>query len=774
MSSGPCADTLWNPFCINPRPSELKPRPTDPYSWYQDDDGTWHEAMPWQASMTYFQGEIVSFSGQMFSCNAEGRLDSTTGPASGPKCFLEPNSFLAILTNEWVLRNSLNPTFPNFECDSKSSPLPDPQSGACEHSETSGVAARCVNPCIRLANGKLAVNKFASQCRVFPNATTGGQQDLTKPCPTVCPSACIELWEQCPQGTAILTTLAQTKTIADLMSLTGPLRADGSPNPLWPPNYNTETGALGKPYLECYPFNVSFCEIPSSRQQTLLKDGEPVVNPLTLKPIQVCYSNCQPGTTQNKSNPLVCDFIGDHPVMCNPQFFDPYYELFSSKQTGCIARALPTKNGSTCIYGSYPVVNENMNIEWCLPTCPAGFINDLSHSTCIATCSNSVNAVYDNGEYNVFLDYVDFYATTNRCILEPNGTQESDCALKYVPGRCPAIQRIPATSLILTQKVDIKSKQYNTVPIRADSINLTGDPQLAEFVKGLKRYQDSNAPVLQGTTVACPQGMRITLPGTGDTNLNPHLCYDECLKGYEPFSFCNNGQASCSENNRVFACRAKCPDPSEGLGPWRTSSDGLSCEYQYPGVLPQDPSLWVLCPEDGRYAVLQASPSDIGTVVNSGVNRQPPMCVRNFYLKQSACPIGFNAVKNAGADAAKYALACAEACNSNEALILTNNSYVCQATSSGDQTSGRHDFDLIAASDTDRIADNFKSRVLTRKSFSKSVGQDPNNGLPNNDAPLPGQPTQGQSLTRLILLVVGGVALVLILKLFTGGKKSSD
>lgn len=668
---------------------------------------------------------------------------------------------------------------------------PNAKTGTCEASALSGPASQCVNPCIRV-NGKLYVNKNAFECRVFPGATAGANPDPTLGCPTVCPSACVELWETCPPGTGPLTTLVHTKGAVDLMALTGPLRADGTLNPLFPNNYaannypanvlnanqwgqayQTMPVTYGKPYTECYAYNTDFCEMPLARQM-----ANPAYGPTnTGVDPYVCYAPCPTGTVQSIADPQLCVFatlagaagpsgpsgIGDgttgpsgssgpffpattvtQSIFCPPQYFTPAYSSNTGEggiQIGCRAKPLAIKKGTTCMAGHTAYVNEQFTLEWCMPTCPTGYVQDLTHSTCIASCQGSDDSSSSDQDYNGFLDVVDFYGNGSRCmqthITTANNVKvilEKDCAQDNQPGRCPARQYAPASSSDMGYVVGTLNalEDVAAVVVAYNSLNTSCQAYSAEekTVRNneqaiIKEYQDSNPTLSNGQPyVSCPEGMEI---GDARCNENADLCYDKCDAGFEPVQVCSDGtlldadkasagSISCPMSKIAYVCRAKCPAPSEGYGVWepRASAAAAWCEYRYPGPVPADPSLWQQCPDDGRYFNLSAA-------TNGGVGK-PPMCMRTQYMRQSTCPIGMNEVKGA-------ATRCVQACGPDEALIVTvvNGKSVikCQKGCSQD---GRYATDPKAVVDTN-AKEEFANRVCIRKNFAKGIGQDPQSGF---------------------------------------------
>lgn len=663
-----CDESPNNPFC-------LEPKPTDPYNWIFW-DSKWNYAQDFQVGYTQPQsGTLYRIANNFFYCQAS--CAGIPGDSSGVG--YEPVGGSLLYTYGSTCPAPVGLT--NY------APIPNPKTGACERTQLNDP---CVNPCVRQANGTLSVNSNSGSCRVFPNVTSGGNQSyLNNSCPTVCPSACVELWQSCPPGTGPLTTLAQTKSSVDLLSLTGPYRQDGEINPLWPTNYsstrnpiktpNAQSGAqpiFGKPYTECYAYNTEFCDLPMAWQKTV----ESVLGTKTTQ----CFSSCPAGTFPDSLDPSICNFLPDNriiksneitsndklqTVFCNPQYFNPvYFADQGGIQKGCQSRGLPAKQGSSCIQGTSPYVNEFFNLEWCMPDCPTGYFFDLSQSTCVASCQGTIQEVY-----NPYLDYVDLYSTTNRC------EEGKDCLQNNTPGRCPSKSTSPTNSRLVTLRNSVNST--------------TSDTKLSD----------------------CPVGME---GGNPARNEQANLCYDVCQDGYEPVSFCNNNQPSCSNENLIFSCRAQCPRHSEGLGPWSEKNNNpiFSCTYNYPGnIAPTDPNLWVPCPDDGRFYTLQTLPlsdTSISTLV-----RTEPLCIRKSYLRRTTCPIGFTLTNNE----------CLSSCNSNDALVTDSNGITTCQSSLNHST--RHSFDLQALVDGSNAKKKFQGHVLLRKAFSRGLGSDPNQGL---------------------------------------------
>jgi len=783
-----CGSEIANPFCFQTSPS-------DPSNWWYDSNNTWNQASLWSPLVSYSTGQSVMYNQQIYVCTRSCPSNSGT-PVS------------ADANLGWVSA-SLHPSFVPSQCPANYpasgptmyKPQPDPNTGTCEKSTLDDP---CVNPCIRLPNGKLTVNKNVSQCRVFPNTSSGGTNDSTGAsgptiCPTVCPQSCVELWETCPQGTGPLTTLLQTKSPLDLFSLTGALRKDGTPNPLWPANSSATfagTPFLGtKPYTECYQYNTRFCDLPLAWQETSLLGT-------------FCFSNCPAGTVQDSSSPRNCLFLPIDPsvdpntsaftsstpiqkVFCNPQYFTPlYWTDKPGLQKGCTAIPLESKQGSTCPLSTSAVVNENFTLEWCMPDCPNGYVQDLTQSTCLATCEGLSNDSY----YNAFWDYVDFYAMSNRCkttSTTANGvtySSESQCIQNKTPGRCPMPQQIPPDSSIydVGPQGPLSASQHPMdVLIRATSIDTVGPYQSnqrwkqtgigltdQEYATFLSKYQSlqslqSNRPNKQFNTNRpssqtfgeCPTGM--VFGSSASAHENQALCYDSCTEGYEPYAYCANGSKTCSSDNVVFGCRALCPNKNEGLGIWKSSTfdDGNQgrlqiCTYQYPqGNVPSDPNLWAVCPDDGRYYVLQASSSDLNS---TSANRQQPMCVQKTYLRQSSCPNGFNATTNAKTKA----LRCVQACDSNDVVVTNSNGeVVCQSTTTNH--SNRHDLDITCLADSENTKPEHRHRVYRRKNLTRGIGVDPSVGVPGppDSSAIQNIKTTGLAVGGLL----GGVGLFMLL-----------
>ena len=824
-----CGSLLVNPYC-------LLGYPTDPYSWYFYQD-EYKQAFPWNASKSYPIDSGATYNGLTYICTASG---CNTAPPSNT------------VGDPWTLLSSLvSPQNRPLECDRVGGPVPNPESGVCEKSPLNGPEAACVNPCIRLSSGILAVNKNAQQCRVFPNATDGGNATTVigptgaiTTCPTVCPSACVEFWESCPPGTAPLTTLIQTKTPDDLMSLTGPYKADNglypepSYNKLWPTNYSRYVNGLppigGKPYTECYSYNTEFCELPMARQETV--SGPDPRSPLGLfqNPITVCYSQCPAGTFQDPADPYTCLFVPlsgvfnplnpfsygpETPVQkvfCNPQYFNPAYwdatqhPNFAGTQKGCTAKPLPAKQGSTCPSGTSPIINENFNLEWCLPDCKTGYVADLTQSSCIATCQGAFATASgiptENAKsttaYNKFLDYVDFYAQAYRCIEETytsgNSTVnvEVDCIQNYTSGRCPAQQKdasnddvykFDIVDISATNPFDVLTK-YSSInkqcvsKLYRDYIQSSGTSGIPKsqfdayisFLEKVKKYQDihTNGPnklskwyTLEDSYVECPANME---QGSALCQENNALCYDICIDGYEPVTYCRNGASTCDPANTVYACRALCPSENEGLGPWKpvTLPNGVfACEYQYPNGVPTNPNFWETCPEDGRYIILQTDLSTGATTTQGAADRKPPLCVRDTFLRQITCPNGFTEVF----DSATGLTSCQRACSEGDlTLTLDSGKVVCQNVQI---QNSRYQYDLTAGADYEATKVEFRPRVMRRLNYARGIGLDPNIGITN-----PSTPTESPWLSWLkyIGYIILGIILFTILKLvFFPGKKGN-
>jgi len=734
-------------------PFQLKKNPSDPSSWIYVSNGAngyhWIQATLWSPIKTYAQYDhIVYNTNYYFSLKVSNQGHNPN----------QPNSVW------WSLTQFNGPWQPNTCTASYQGAQSDPFTGTCEKSALNDP---CVNPCIRLPSGSLKVNQTSSMCRVFPTTTSGGtaQVGTTFNCPTVCPSACVELWETCPEGTGPLVTLSQSKSPVDVLALTGPYQSDGhTVNPLFPlnylGNYNDSTTSLaplnGKPYTECYAFNTAFCELPNAWQETTLLG-------------QFCYSNCPVGTIQDPTNRGNCLFLpidtSKNPfdptqvtyqsplnsVYCNPQYFNPLYFSVTpgtpggGVQKGCSAKPLPTKQGSSCPYGTLPYVNDFFSLEWCMPDCPSGFVQDLFQTTCIATCEATYTG---QPTFNSFLDYVEFYAISNKCAvaLDVMGNLvEKKCIQNETPGRCHLPFTVPSkpnpNSLLLFDNVlglQVNNAPLQNINVKYSSIDLQGpkamnksfnqteiglsNEEYKQFLtkySALKEYQESFG--VPDGSLECPEGMVLGNAALGLTNESQNLCYDTCADGYEPISYCPNGALQCT--NYTFACRSMCPAKSEGLGPWIDTPDP-GCAYQYPNnVIPADPNLWNSCPDDGRYYVQQSNTNDIQKASSS--QRNPPVCLKKTYLRQITCPNNYNILlsKDSGGPV------CSSACNSDEAFIKSSsNVYTCSTVGS---QSENHSIDLQALADSNNASLAFKNKILKRKNFSKGFGVDPNQNLPS-------------------------------------------
>lgn len=672
---------------------------------------------------------------------------------------------------------------------------PNAQTGQCEPTPLSGFVdisasgqppslKNCVNPCVRLANGKLAVNKNSVQCRVFPN-TSGSNPSIEANggCPTVCPAACAELWETCPAGTGPLTTLVHTKSAEDVLALSGPTLIDGTtPNPLWPVVANGQVVYEGKPYTECYAYNTQFCELPLAQQarnpEFVSSTATPSISPY------VCYAQCPTGTQPSPKIPNLCLYasliVGTgtvrQTVVCPPQYFVPEYGTGddSGKQVGCKAIPLPVKGGTTCPTGFQAYVNEQLTLEWCMPDCPSGYVQDVYQNTCVATCQGSTPPASNEitTQYNLFQDYVEFNAQGNRC------KDSGACAQNNVPGMCRARRSSPKA--FHDSIFDVHPTVANNL-IHHESINdlksLQGTARDAEYearkalLSSLRAHQrlHNNRPS-QGSVhagsrdslVSCPTGM---FKGEISLGENPSLCYDKCAAGYTANMTCRNGGLSsggsdglCPEADRVLQCMADCPSTSEGLGLWTPKTDGNShyCEYQYPnGQPPADPSMWKRCPSDGRFHVMDSSTSELPLSA-----RRTPMCMRKSYGRLSSCPSGFGEIVDLQGRSA-----CVESCSTDSILVPDKSgALVCQSACSAD---GRYSTDALALVD-DATLEQFKDRVCTRRNFSKGLGVDPQADLSALRAAAAGPPAPKSAFTGPLYAALALVALFLFFKVIGG------
>jgi hypothetical protein len=238
------------------------------------------------------------------------------------------------------------------------------------------------------------------------------------------------------------------------------------------------------------------------------------------------------------------------------------------------------------------------------------------------------------------------------------------------------------------------------------------------FQSSVSQYQQALGKSKQAVPLGeCPENMYFGSSACGE---NPALCYDRCTFGYEPIVTCSNGSNTCADDEKVYGCRAKCPAPEEGLGPW-TSIDNaplFTCAYAYPnGTSPSDPNLWTPCPDDGRYTALENSPTDVAVTFATAA-RKEPLCVRSTYLRKSTCPVGYNEIANAGGQT------CIQACDFNDIIVtLPDNTVVCQSSPSQNK---RHEIDFVAVADSHNAKSSFRHRVSQRKSFGRGLGTDPN------------------------------------------------
>ena len=734
-----CDGSDDNPFCLNRVP-------TDPYNWIYHNGVNgpyWYYAI--HNEDTYEFDKVYFINNEYYYCGSQGGCQESSSSSSGDSGSgsLQQVNDSPINYKGFTSQNCPSP--PGYQFYAQ---LPNKRTGSCEKTP---INDPCVNPCVRLENGSLAVNSLTSQCRVFPNVTEGGNASINNnSCPTVCPNACVELWESCPPGSGPLTTLAQTKTPIDLFSLSGPYRSDSAQNPFWPSNYANFDSAtnpqgnpiLGKPYTECYSYNTEFCDLPMGWQETIPASIVPatLTSPQIIVPQTTsCYSSCPKGTYPDPTNSKACLFLGVdgtsqvssgntnfQKVFCNPQYFNPIYMPAPNAgiQKGCEARPLPSKQGSSCPEGTMPVVNEFFGLEWCLPNCPQGYFFDLTQSTCVATCQGTTPAT---SAFNQFLDIFNFYATTNRCNPGVNCIQDN------TPGRCPIGQTPVKNSQIYNYP---EGTPLSQIPISHNSV----DPTLvaSSVVNDLQDLQNnSDKPLGQ-----CPANMSFGKP---NSNQLQSLCYDNCDPGYIPVEFCANGQAKCSNTDLIFACRALCPSHNEGLGPWREINlDTIfTCAYNYPGnVVPSDPNLWATCPDDGRYTILQNISASDASVI-SGIARKENLCIRKSYLRRVTCPLGFT----------QNGSECLSACDASDTIMTSaDGSVICQASNTD---TSRHDNDLAASADAHNAKEPFKKHVLTRKAFSRGLGTDPNTGL--------GTPSPFPSWTKYISYFIAALVGIFIL-----------
>jgi hypothetical protein len=292
--------------------------------------------------------------------------------------------------------------------------------------------------------------------------------------------------------------------------------------------------------------------------------------------------------------------------------------------------------------------------------------------------------------------------------------QEINCAQNNIPGRCPVDEREGQSSSSGVSSNHAENR-WSASSLNPDATSPSGyGGTQGSFIGSLtafqKNYSDNRGPD-QTPLISCPDSMVRGNPAKKELS---QFCYDTCMTGYEPAYICPNGASQCS--NPQYICRAKCPGPSEGLGAWISTDyeNASTCKYKYPNNIPSDPALFVACPDDGRFITQQ--------VLQKGTNITIPECVKTTYLRNVTCPQGFLLGTNNQ---------CIQGCNSAETILTIGNTLLCQA-SVGDTS--RHEVDLVAIADRDRSAQNFKHRVLTRKSYGRGVGSDPGANVESSTA----------------------------------------
>lgn len=488
-------------------------------------------------------------------------------------------------------------------------------------------------PCIRV-NGKLMPNPEHRSCRSFSNYV-----GATGVCRTVPPDACVELWESCPAGTGVLTSVVHTKTPQHLMQLMGPA-ANGQQtgNPFFDDQNNYHS------YTECYGIGNQFCEFPESKL-------------LTESGVQKCYKDCPIGTTEDANDQKTCTFNGSQ-IQCNPQ----YYE---QTNTACIKKPLGTQSVATCPAGHETFVNDQFTVEWCMPKCPEGFVHDVTYSSCIPLCRGTSNQSWNRiGNHSIFQDLLDFYAySVNptwanrlRCGYSTGGVPKK-CALADQPGRCPTSKYVAPISAYANASKNVASRptgmpvrQFNTASLpkkhRTSSQDVAYQTYLQTTLTNLQNNWTYVAPLpstgvtplTDTNTTVCPSGMVTALPNTLE---KVGYCYDECPTGFNSAEICRTtgemtqtGTLQCGASDIQSICVADCP------AGWRSkilTGNIQTCEYIYPNnKVPTDPALFVPCPDNGTF--LPFTNADTTGPLGQALKPTPPVCVRKIIQRNVTCP----------------------------------------------------------------------------------------------------------------------------------------
>ena len=457
-------------------------------------------------------------------------------------------------------------------------------------------------PCIRI-NGKLVPNPESRMCRYAQQLVAPSGQ-----CPTVCPDACVELWESCPNGTGVLTSLVHTKSPQHLIQLGGNTLSQFD---------NTQNYAS---YTECYAFGVNYCDFADSKLVTI--DG-------TMN----CYKDCPNGTTQDNTDPLECNAITTA-VSCNPQYFE-------TVAGGCKKKPLGLQQTTTCPEGSETFVNDQFTVEWCMPSCPAGFVHDLYYNGCLAVCPSTSRSL--------FQDMLDIHVRDNALRCSSSSSQSGKCSLQDQPGRCPTTVKTPLNAIYADSYEDHSTGRPAGMPIvqvlpkswplkartSAEDISYQAlrTAALADLNSG--SYVGAGYPV---DNVVCPDGMQIGLPNTGEET---NRCYDVCPTNFSPAEVCRKtGEMTQGTpltcENQGFVCVADCPNG------WQPKDvNGIqTCEYIYPNnKVPTDPALFVKCPDNGAFTNMELTDS---TAPNGApMVPKPPVCIRKMIERNISCMVNF-------------------------------------------------------------------------------------------------------------------------------------
>lgn len=490
-------------------------------------------------------------------------------------------------------------------------------------------------PCIRV-NGKLIPNPEHRSCRSFSNYV-----GATGICRTVPPDACVELWESCPSGTGVLTSVVHTKSPQHIMQLMGP----GNPGEVLGlttnPYFDTQNNYHS--YTECYAIGNQFCEFPESKL-------------LTAGGVQHCYKDCPIGTTEDPNDQKTCTFNGSQ-VQCNPQ----YYE---QTNTACIKKPLDTQTVATCPANHETFINEQFTVEWCMPKCPEGFVHDVTYSSCIPLCRGSSNTSWNRtANHSIFQDLLDFYAaivlsdSTNQLRCGTYGGIPKKCTLADQPGRCPTSKYIAPISAYANASKNPTSRPSG-MPIR--QFNAASLPKKHRTVAQDTSYQidlqntllnlQNNmtyadvypytvvTPLNESNTTVCPNGMVTALPNTIE---KAGYCYDECPTGFNSAEICRTtgemtqtGTLQCANTDIQSICVADCP------AGWQSKilpGNIQTCEYIYPNnKIPNDPALFVPCPDNGTF--LPFNMSDTTGPLGQSLKPVPPICVRKIFQRNITCP----------------------------------------------------------------------------------------------------------------------------------------